>query len=163
MKNPVMVLGIGNTLFTDDGAGIYAVRQAQSRWTGGGVDFAEAEIGGHDLIHYLVGYQAVLVVDVAVTGQFEPGELYLVDAGTMPAGLSGRAHGAGVGTALALARTLNLPLPGRLEFMAIEAQDIVTPGEVPTTPVADAIPVAAEEILRLAQAMAEEVRGVCMN
>lgn len=157
MKNPVLVLALGNTLFTDDGAGIYAVRKARSRWQGDGVDFDEAEIGGFELLHHLVGYDAVLIVDVAVTGLADPGEIYMVNTESLPATLSVRAHGAGLGTALSVARSLKLDLPRRLEFLAIEAQDIRTIGEIPTTPVADAIRPAAEQIIRIAREMLAEV------
>jgi hydrogenase maturation protease len=157
MKNPVLVLALGNTLFTDDGAGIYAVRRAKSKWTGDGVDFEEAEVGGFELLHHIIGYTAVLIVDVAVTGIEEPGEIYMVNTDALPASLSVRAHGAGLGTALAVAKSLKLELPKRLEFLAIEAQDISTVGEIPTTPVADAIRPAAEEICRIAREMLDEV------
>lgn len=155
-NNPVLVLGIGNTLLTDDGAGVYAVRMARRLWQGSGVDFAETACGGYDLIHWLTGYQAVLIVDVAVTGLADPGEVYEVNVDALPATLSVRGHGAGLGTALSVGRSLNLPLPRRIHFLAIEAQDISTKGDIPTTPVADAIRPTAQEVLRFAEELLRE-------
>lgn len=161
MKNSVLILGIGNPLFTDDGAGIYAVRLAKARWTGEGVDFQEAEVGGFDLLHHLLGYEAVLIVDVAVTGLTEPGDSYMIDTDALPPSLSARSFGAGLGTALSVGRSLNLKIPRRVEFLAIEAADITHAGEIPTTPVADAIRPAADQILRIARQMQAELSCIC--
>lgn len=162
--NPVLILGVGNTLFTDDGAGVYAVRVARKEWHGDGVDFAEAAVGGFELLHHLVGYQAVLVVDAAVTCMAQPGEIFTVNPAVLPATLSTRTYGAGLGTALSVGRSLNLPMPGRLELLVIEAQDISTVGDIPTTPVADAIRPAAREILRIAAQMRSSVTNAeCLN
>jgi hydrogenase maturation protease len=162
MGNPVLVLGIGNTLFTDDGAPIYAVRLARRLWRGAGVDFAEVSAGGLELVQRLVGYRAAVLVDAAVTCLAQPGEIYAVRAESLPPSLSVRSYGAGLGTALAVGRSLGLDLPQRIEFLAIEAQDITTVGEIPSTEVADAIRPAAAEILRLAAALLSAVQaGVC--
>ena len=161
MQHPVLILGIGNPLFTDDGAGIYAVRLAKSRWTGDGVDFREAEVGGFDLLHHLLGYEAVLIVDVAVTGLTEPGDSYMIDTDALPPSLSARSFGAGLGTALSVGRSLNLKIPRRVEFLAIEASDITHAGDIPTTPVADAIRPAADQILRIARQMQAELSCTC--
>ncbi|MGE5675529.1 MAG: hydrogenase maturation protease [Mycobacterium leprae] len=157
MKNPVLVLGLGNTLFTDDAAGILAVRAAEARWQGGGVDFDEAMAGGLELLDRISGYQAVLVVDAAVTGERAPGEVYLIDLASLPAGLAGDAHGADLGTALVTGRRLSVPLPKRLELLAIEAGDINSLGETLTRPVAAAIPTAVDAILATTAALVREV------
>jgi len=139
------------------------VRLAKARFPGDGVDFIEAEVGGFDLLQYILDYKAVLIVDAAITGLTEPGDIYLVDTDALPTGLSTRAHGAGLGTALSVGRSLNLRLPTRIELLAIEASDITTVGEIPTTPVADAIRPAVEQILLLARQLCDEVASPCMN
>lgn len=160
-QSPVLVLGLGNPRCTDDGAGIYAVRLAKSRWTGEGVDFHEAEVGGFNLLHHLLGYEAVLIVDVAVTGLTEPGDSYMIDTDALPPSLSARSFGAGLGTALSVGRSLNLKIPRRVEFLAIEASDISRAGEIPTTPVADAIRPVTDQILRIARQMQADLSCTC--
>jgi len=156
----VLVLGIGNTLFTDDGFGILAVQAAAASWNGtGAVDFAVAMAGGLELMDRLAGYGAALLVDAAVTGQSPPGELYLLSVEGMVAAGTGGAHGAHLGTALETARRLGVAMPPRLEVLAVEAQDIVTLGEEPTAAVAAAVAPAAAEIGRLAAALYQEVSG----
>lgn len=157
MRNPVLVLGIGNTLFTDDGAGLYAVRLAASRWQGRGVDFAEAMVGGLELMDLLAGYQAALIVDAAVTGCAAPGEVFLIDVDSLPAFAGGGAHGAHLGTALETAARLGVAMPSRVVALAIEAGDVETLGEELTPPVAAAMETACTAILSLAT---ELVSGV---
>ncbi|HLN64487.1 MAG TPA: hydrogenase maturation protease [Symbiobacteriaceae bacterium] len=156
-KNPVLVLGIGNTLFTDDGAGVYAVRVAKRLWRGEGVDFEEAQVGGFELVHYIVGRRAVLIVDAAVTGLAEPGAISAVNVDALPPTFTVRGWGAGLGTALNVARSMRLPLPDAIQFLMIEAQDISCVGEIPTTPVADAIRPAAQEVLRITTELVDGV------
>lgn len=145
----VLVLGVGNTLFTDDGAGVQAVRRAQARWAGSNVEFCEAAAGGLELMDILTGYQAALVVDVALTGQVPPGEIYSLDLESLPALDTGGAHGAHLGTALEVARRMGIPMPRHLEVLALEAADVTSLGEELTPAVAAAIEPAAEAILRL--------------
>jgi hydrogenase maturation protease len=162
-KNPVLVLGIGNTLCTDDGAGVYAVRVARRLWQGFGVDFEEVSAGGYALIHRVVGREAVLIVDTAVTGLAEPGETYEVAASALPPTLTARGYGAGLGTALNVARKLGLPLPRQISFLAIEGQDISSPGDIPTTPVADAIRPTAQQVLRIVAELAGQLPVTCVR
>lgn len=157
MPNQVLVLGIGNTLFTDDAAGLLVIRAVQARWTGAGVDFAEAMAGGLELMDLLSGYRAAVIVDAAVTGQAVPGEIYTLAPESLGTAVTGGAHGAHLGTALEVARRLGLPMPERLEVVAIEAQDVSGFGESLTPALAAAIEPAAAFVLRLAEALVQEV------
>jgi hydrogenase maturation protease len=134
------------------------VREAEARWQGAGVDFAEAMAGGLELMDRLVGYQAVLVVDAAVTGQAQPGEIYTLDAESLGASVIGGAHGAHLGTALELGRTLGVRMP-RVAVLAIEAADVATIGETLTPAIRAAVEPAVADVLVLAAELLEEVRA----
>ncbi|HYF95303.1 MAG TPA: hydrogenase maturation protease [Symbiobacteriaceae bacterium] len=154
----VLVLGIGNTLFTDDGFGILAVQAAEALWEGpDGVDFSVAMAGGLELMDLLAGYGAALVVDAAVTGHAAPGELYLLNVQGLAAAGAGGAHGAHLGTALETARRLGITMPARLKVLAAEAQNIYSFGEQPTAAVAAAIGPAAVLIGKLARSLLQGV------
>jgi len=40
------LLGLGNPFLTDDGVGVYVMRMVAARWTGNGIAFQEACVGG---------------------------------------------------------------------------------------------------------------------
>lgn len=155
-RNPILILGLGNTLFTDDGAGIYAVRMAESRWGGEGVDFKEGAAGGLELLDMLHGYKAALIVDAATTGQAEPGEVYIIALESLPALADGGAHGAHLGTALEVAQRMGIPMPERIEAIAIEAY-ATDLGEELSAPVAKGLQHLVDMVLHRARQWAAEV------
>lgn len=70
----VAVVGIGNTLAGDDGAGIHVVRELRQRWSGGpGVLFYELECDVLGVADLLPGLDRLIFVD-AVAGT-TPGEI----------------------------------------------------------------------------------------
>jgi len=144
----LLVLGVGNEFFGDDGAGIAAVRRAQARYNGKGVTFAEASGGGLELLDRMVGHPAVLIVDAAVTGMAPPGTVLLLSPESLPAGVSD-AHGAGLGTALAIGRRMGLALPERLDVLAIEALSMDEPGAGLSPPLANSLEDAVAAILAM--------------
>jgi hydrogenase maturation protease len=156
MPNPVIVLGIGNLIFSDDAAGLEAVRRARAAWQGGGVDFAETVAAGLEFLDMLTGYRSALVVDAAATGQAAPGDCFLVDLASLPALADGGAHGAHLGTALEIAARMSIPMPARIQALAIEIED-GSLGERMTPAVQAGVERAVPEILRLARELLEEV------
>lgn len=69
----IAVLGIGNVLVGDDGFGPYVVKTFEARYTvAPNVEVAEVGTPGGDLVPYLSGYDAVIIVDT-VRASAEPG------------------------------------------------------------------------------------------
>jgi hydrogenase maturation protease len=114
----VLVIGIGNELRGDDGAGLEAVR----RLTGGeGVELAFHRGHALELLELWRGAQAVVLVD-AVCSAAPPGTIHRFEGGVEPLDASVRAadtHAVGVRDAVELARALGR-LPSRLVIYGIE-------------------------------------------
>lgn len=71
----LLVLGIGNTLLTDEGIGVHAVNTLRGEQWPDGVHFVDGGTFTQDLFHLFLGYQHLLVLDV-VKGGRAPGTLY---------------------------------------------------------------------------------------
>ena len=145
-----LVLGLGNPILTDDGVGIYVVREVAARYQQDGVTFAEASVGGLRLLEHLEGYERVIMVDAIQTRDGKPGDIYRLHPNELRASLhSGSTHDLSFPGALALGRGMGMVLPGDddIVIFAIQAEDILTFGESCTSAVAAAIPSAAETVL----------------
>ena len=73
----LLVLGVGNLLLTDDGAGIHAVTElaGEEEWDQEKVDFLDGATFTQDIFYVFQKYERVLVLDT-VKGGREPGTVY---------------------------------------------------------------------------------------
>lgn len=151
-----LVLGIGNTLLTDEGAGVHAlealraVHPEQENVTyldGGTLSFTLAgEVEQADNL---------IVIDAAQLKR-EPGTVACMTNQDMDDFLGSckrSVHEVGLLDLLDIAR-LTDTLPEKRALVAIQP-DIVDWGEQPTKPVADAIPVAVNHVIDLMQQFGE--------
>ena len=74
MTKKTLVVGVGNPILSDDGAGIAAVRKLRNQVDG--VDFAEASLSGLELVETFQGYERVILVDAVKTTGGRPGDIY---------------------------------------------------------------------------------------
>lgn len=74
-----VVLGLGNTLMGDDGAGIHAVARLQASWRGiGDVDFVDGGTLSFTLTDILAAADRLIVIDAAQLGA-EPGAVQVFE------------------------------------------------------------------------------------
>lgn len=110
VRPKVLVLGVGNTLYGDDGVGPQVVRNLSRRAQQTGLDFLDGGTGGPGLLSYLEDYSHLVVVDALDAG-LEPGTICRFtaeDQGTLNAALS--MHQAGLRDLITAARlTDSLP------------------------------------------------------
>jgi hydrogenase maturation protease len=101
---PVLVLGVGNELFTDEGLGCVAAR-AIEQLDLPGVDVLDGSTLGIALLPTLAGRDAVLLLDATVGRDAAPGDLMVLRGEEVPASrhLTMSAHQIGVSEALAAA------------------------------------------------------------
>ena len=73
----LLVLGVGNLLLTDDGAGVHAVTElaGEEGWDQDKVDFLDGATFTQDIFYVFQKYERVLVLDT-VKGGREPGTVY---------------------------------------------------------------------------------------
>jgi hydrogenase maturation protease len=149
----VVVIGVGNALRGDDGAGLEVVRSLASRARALAIEVLEQEGEALGLLEQWDGAVAAVLVD-AIHSDAQPGTIHRVDASAepVPDGLqsSSSTHAVGVGEAVELARTLGR-LPAATILYGIEGARFDT-GSPVSAEVRAAIPTLAETVL--AQALA---------
>lgn len=120
-----LVLGLGSPLLGDDAVGLHVVSRLRERLAGrADVDVAEEEAGGLRLMERLAGYDRAVIVDACVTGG-RPGTIRRLEAGEDVTQRTAVAHGIDLPRALALGRSLGLPMPGGVRVVAIEAESVL--------------------------------------
>ena len=73
MKNPIVVLGLGNPLMADEGIGVHLIeRLAQMAARYPGVDFVDAGTASLSVLHQIEGRRKAIFVDCAFMDE-EPG------------------------------------------------------------------------------------------
>lgn len=150
VPRPILALGLGNDILTDDAIGLLVARQLR-RELGNhpAIEVRETTEMGLALLDFLTGYDAVLLVDAIQTGQALPGFLHELEPGGLTR-LTGRTpHFLGVGETLALGRALGLPMPRRVRILAVEVADPFTLGTTLTPALRAALPEAVSRARRL--------------
>jgi hydrogenase maturation protease len=152
------VLGLGNSILSDDGVGIHVARLVAARTTQHatrpGVEVAEASVGGLRLLEVLTGFDRVIIVDAIQTPGGCPGEIHRLNVNDLRTSLhADSTHDLSLRGALTLGRGLGLPLPTdeAITILAIEVEDVLTFGETCTPRVQAAIP-------RIVQAVVDELQ-----
>ena len=139
----ILVLGMGHTLMSDDGAGIYAARDFKSRFSNDFPHVAVEETSGSGpaLLTILSGCDEAIIVDALLTRDPRPGHIHVMDlAGLEHTRNTAGPHSMNLATTVDLGRRCGLPMPRRIRIVAVEIQDAVTVCESCTPAVARAIP-----------------------
>jgi len=125
MKQPkLVVIGLGQEVRGDDGAGIRIVRDWRAKFPcTSEIPEVRVEISGLpglDLLSLMEEAQAAILVDAVHEGSV-PGRLYELNDEQVSAFSEGAqsAHGWGIAETLALAKTIQHKLPKRLAILAI--------------------------------------------
>ena len=123
----VLVIGVGNRMRHDDGAGLEVVERARRRLPAA-VAVAECGEDATALLDAWEGAEFAVLVDAARWAGAEPGEVaWIPDVDAAPVVLPGwggalGTHGLGVPEALQLGRALGR-LPARLSVLAVALDD----------------------------------------
>jgi hydrogenase maturation protease len=144
---PVLLLGLGNDILTDDAVGLHVVHELRRQLAGhDSVDVRETTEMGLALLDFITGYRAVVIVDSIQTGKAAPGFLHEFDAPALKE-LTGRTpHFLGVTETLALGNQLGLPMPDQVRIFAVEVADPFTLGTAMTPALQAALPAIVDRV-----------------
>ncbi len=127
------IIGLGNSILTDDGVGIYAAREIGRRLAEMGrpdIDIVESEVAGFELMELMAGWKHVILVDSIQFEGLEPGTVVRIEPSDLHTSLRLRSvHDIDLPTVLELGRRMGLEMPARLTIFGIQAQDALTLGE----------------------------------
>ncbi len=153
---PVLLLGLGNDILTDDAIGLEVARALRGELARDPrIEVRETTEMGLALLDFLVGRRAVLLVDAIQTGTVPPGTLLEPDPADWEARGGGNPHLLGVAATLALGRRCGLPMPEWVKILAIEIADPFTLGTALTPALRAALPAAVARARRLLAGLAD--------
>jgi hydrogenase maturation protease len=145
-----LVLGLGNTIMTDDGFGVKVVEALSSRFLlRGPVTLLDGGTLGLDLLPRLEGIEQLLIVD-ALAMQAPPGTVFRLEGEEVPRAFASKlsVHQMGVQDLLALAE-LQGHLPRELVVWGVQPESIDMGTELTPTVAAAVEPVLAGVIEEL--------------
>ena len=152
------VIGLGNTLLTDDGVGVYVAREMARRLGQSGredaADIIESEVAGFGLMELMAGWERVILVDAIQFAGVEPGGVVRLDPQDLHTSLRIRSvHEIDLPTVLELGRRLGFDMPRHVTVFGIQADDAFTFGERLTAAAARGLEAATERVLEELEAV----------
>jgi hydrogenase maturation protease len=159
-KPKILVLGLGNTLVSDDGVGIYIVQNLKNHVQDSRLDFQESSAGGLRLLDILPNYDIAVIIDSIKTGKNPPGHFYqfTLDDFKSPEHHPSIGHTISLPTVLKLGEQLGYDMPHKVIIYAIEINDNETLHEGCTPRVAATLEQHTRHILHDLQQLLQQAK-----
>ena len=133
----ILVLGMGNDIYGDDGVGLHAVRLLKDEWadeaipgeSSSSVEFVECVLSGAALLDVIHGYDALVVIDTIMKAEPVTGRIRILDVADIRDLPGPSPHYVSVPQVLAIGRELGLKMPKTVRIIAVEAKDLFSLGE----------------------------------
>ena len=145
----VIILGMGNTLLSDDGVGILVAKELKKIIPENHfIEIAETSWGGFRIIDLLTGFDKAIIIDSIKTGSKPRGSIhYFKPADMVPSIRMVAFHDINFNTALEFAKQYGISMPDDISIYAIEVTDTETIAERCTPPVQRAVNHCTKRIL----------------
>ncbi len=159
-KKPLLVLGLGNDILSDDAVGLHVAREIRRRLRDSdGIEVEETCEMGLALLDYITGFDDLVLVDAVQTGKAPPGFVHELDDSQLKVLPILSPHFVGVGEAMAVGRRLGMVVPKRAKIFAIEVKDPFTVGVCMTSELGGIVHAIASRVLAAARRMNRERNG----
>ncbi len=151
-QGKTLVVGLGNPILGDDGVGWRVAEFLEVELADSPVDVECLALGGLSLMERLIGYERVIVIDAIQTEEGKIGavsQFNLQEIPDLTTGHTTAVHDTSLHAALELGRQMGAELPGKIEFVTIEAEEVYDFSEEMTPAVETAVPLAVDLVLSL--------------
>ncbi len=154
---PCVALFLGNPIMGDDAIALRVyetVRREEDRIN---VDMKTFEGSGFDLVEAICGYRTAVIVDAMSTGRYPPGEVVVMDMGS----LKGAKHYSSIHTlnipaVLDMARRCGYEVPRHIMLVGIEIRPAREFSDRLTPEIERKLPAIVDEIMGV-------LRSICQN
>ena len=148
-KEDLIILGMGNKFFGDDGVGIIiAEKLSDTLKNHQNITVEETNWGGFRIIDLLSGYKNAIVVDALKTGNKPAGHIHKLDYKDFVHSVRMVSfHDVNFATAVEFAKEIGRPMPDNISVFAIEVEETDHFSETLTPKVEEAIDTCIRKIM----------------
>lgn len=145
-KNKIIIIGLGNEFISDDGIGIFVLRDLKKKLLFSFPDtrniaFEELSVGGLGLVDYISGFSKCLIIDTILTRKHPPGTVFRFKQNSSDELVKIKSsHQINLQQVIGLAKLLKIDVPDEMIIYGIEGEDITTFKIGCTEKVQEAIP-----------------------
>ena len=144
-----LILGIGNTVLSDDGVGCKVAQRLRKRLSGmSDITVKETSLSGLSLLDEITGYERLIIIDAIQTRGGKPGAIYKLSPSDFKTGRMAIIHDLGLVSTLELGRKLEMDMPREVVIFAIEAKEMAVFSEKLSPEVEKAVPEAVKVVLK---------------
>jgi hydrogenase maturation protease len=142
-----LVLGIGNPIIGDDGAGFRVIAALESDPPLGDITLTASDVSGFAILDYIVDCDEVVIVDAIQTVNGRAGDIYRLALDDFRVTKhTPSAHDVDLPTALEIGKILNMHLPRKISIVAIEIPDAYEFSNDLTPPIQAAVSLAVRMV-----------------
>lgn len=152
---PLVVIGLGNDIASDDGVGIHAARELEiALHHRDDVDVVALPWAGFSLLDVLRGRRWAVIIDSLVTGNHTPGTIVRLDVNDLSGSVRLNSfHDINYPTVLGLGEELGWEMPDDVAIFGIETAVTDQFGETLTPDVAKAVALVVDQVSEFIDAM----------
>jgi hydrogenase maturation protease len=145
---PLVIVGLGNEIASDDGVGIHAARALEADYQDrDNIDVVALPWAGFALLDVLRGRRCAALIDGLATGAHPPGTVVRIDEDDLAGSVRLNSfHDISYPTVMALGRSMGWGMPDDVAIWGVEMAIADEFGEVLTPEVADSIQTVVDEV-----------------
>ncbi len=162
----ILVLGLGNESYGDDGVGIHVVRRARTSIQTDlalyekdcSISFEECSLSGLALLDVIAGYDALVIIDTIKSPHPESGKIRVLNEKDLRHIPGPSPHYVSIPQAIEIGRRIDLKVPSQIAVIAVEAKNMYNFGESLTREMENAVPKIIAELKDLISQIQEKER-----